>query len=59
MIQLPTQAKPVRRTNLNVAMMKNGIAPSDIACDLCRIACNQLSGVAKELCLIACNETVC
>jgi hypothetical protein len=58
-MQLPTQAKAVRRSALNVSLSKNGIAPSDIACDLCRIACNQLSGIAKELCLIACNETVC
>jgi hypothetical protein len=55
---MPRQAKPVMRAR-NSAAFKSGVYPSSIECDICRLACNALSGAAKDACLLACNVTVC
>ena len=55
---MPRQAKPVLRARSPRAP-RSGVTPSDFDCQLCRLACNALSGRAKELCLLACEATVC
>lgn len=58
-MKLPTQASPVSRQASHAKYDAEGVAASGIACTLCQMACNQLSGTAKDLCLLACNNTVC
>jgi hypothetical protein len=58
-MRLPKQAKPVMHARSSANIKNGGVKPSDIKCDLCMIACNQLSGIARDLCIIACNNTVC
>jgi hypothetical protein len=58
-MRLPKQAKPVVHARSSVDKYVGGVKPSSIECDLCMVACNQLTGVARDLCVIACNNTVC
>jgi len=58
-MRLPKQAKPVERSQIEARAEYRAIKPSDLACDLCLAACNQLSGAAKTACIIACDATVC
>jgi hypothetical protein len=55
---MPRQSMPVIRRGASVQSAPS-LQPSDLACDLCRLACQQLSGIAKDLCLLACSQTVC
>jgi hypothetical protein len=57
-MRMPIQSKPVSR-GVSPAAMKDAVAPSGVACDLCMAACDQLGGFKKTLCQLACNHTVC
>lgn len=57
-MRIPMQSMPVGN-QLNYNATTNGVDESGIACTLCKLACNALSGTAKTLCLLACDKTVC
>jgi hypothetical protein len=57
-MRIPSQSKPVTR-GVSTSPAADSVGPSSIQCDLCMLACNQLSGIAKALCQAACNNTVC
>jgi hypothetical protein len=57
-MRMPIQSKPVSR-GVSPAAMKDTVAPSGVACDLCMAACDQLGGFKKTLCQLACNHTFC
>lgn len=58
-MNLPLQAPPVSRQASVHHYNAAHIASSDIACTICRAACDQLGGIARQLCLLACDRTVC
>ena len=58
-MKFPNQARPVARGYNRSLDRSAGVNPSGIVCDLCKTACNELSGIAKTLCLLACDNTVC
>jgi hypothetical protein len=58
-MRLPKQSKPIARS-VSSSPWKAGLAPSQSKlCDLCLIACAELSGNAKTLCILACNAAIC
>ena len=58
-MHIPLQAPPVRRHAGTAHYDAGRIVSSNIACTICRTACNALGGLARQLCLEACNRTVC
>jgi hypothetical protein len=56
-MRLPKQAKPVMHMQTSASAYAGTVKPSDLECDLCLIACNQLGGIAKQICIAACYET--
>ena len=58
-MRLPKQLRSVDRTATS-APVKRAVVPSDVACDLCHLACNQIGDpLARAACHIACDNTVC
>ena len=42
------------------AIRSGGISPSSLECQLCHLACSQISDpLAKQACHIACDQTIC
>jgi len=59
-MRLPKQAEPVSHVRSSANAYVGRVGPSgEPECTLCKIACDQLSGVARQLCLLACQQTVC
>jgi hypothetical protein len=58
-MHLPKQSAPVRRQPSQAKLDGDQIGPSNIACNICMTACDQLGGIAKSLCILACQKTVC
>jgi len=58
-MNLPIQSRPVTRGVSIAAKAKNGVAPSDLKCTLCHLACNALPEPARSLCNAACDRIAC
>ncbi|WP_158809216.1 hypothetical protein [Beijerinckia sp. L45] len=59
-MNLPRQNRPVSRHVSNRPIQNaTTMSGGGIACTLCNMACDHLSGMAKTLCQLACQNTVC